>query len=290
MNWAGQGTLFNLRRSIHRLEKGLSFPERRSVFAEDYILDTVELLLKGRNDPGFDTPTLNWATAVLDRYFHVVERTPVVTRALDRYSEGNRSAGDPSMAPYPANERPGSETTFDELRTLAKRRRSVRFYTGEPVPEAVVRQALSVAAEAPSACNRQAFQYLYFNEPGTVASLADVPGGIAGYTVPSLIVVVGRYRGYFDERDVKAPIIDASLSVMGFILALETLGASSVCINWPNQPGRERRLRRLLDLEPDEFVVMMIGLGYADPSGLVPYSAKRPDDELLVVNGRLARR
>jgi hypothetical protein len=43
-------------------------------------------------------------------------------------------------------------------------------------------------------------------------------------------------------------------------------------------------------LESDEFVVMMIGLGYAAPTGLIPFSAKRPDRDLFVVNDRLRAR
>lgn len=287
MNWGGRGRLFNFRRSVHRLEKGLSFPDRRTVFAEDYIEDAVELFIAGQNDPAFDDETLAWGHAVMERYFRAVDHSPSIARAFRAYSEIERGPGDPSKSPYEASLRPASNVSFEDLAKLAERRRSVRFFEDRAVPEDVVRRALGIGAQAPSACNRQAFQYLYFTEREIVDRLSDVPGGIAGYRVPCLIVVIGRYRGYFDERDFKAPIIDASLSVMGFLLALETLGVSSVCINWPNHPAREKHLKRLIELEEDEFVVMMIGLGYATPTGRIPFSAKRPDRDLLVVNQRL---
>jgi nitroreductase len=289
-NWIGHGALFNFRRGIHRLEKGLSFPDRRAVFAEDYIGETVDLFRSGWDDPAFDGETLRWGQAVLARYFDTVDHTPAIARAFESYRRAKPGPSDLSRSPYQACVRPASNITFEELFNLAKRRRSVRFYEDRPVPEELVRRALQVGAQAPSACNRQAFQYLYFTERDVVDALSEVPGGIAGYRVPALIIVIGKYRGYFDERDVKAPIIDASLSVMGFLLALETLGLSSVCINWPNHPKRERELRRHIELESDEFVVMMIGLGYAAPTGLIPFSAKRPDRDLFVVNDRLRAR
>ena len=115
-----------------------------------------------------------------------------------------------------------------------------------------------------------------------VAKLSALPGGMVGYEVPSLVVVVGQYRGYFDERDVKVPMIDSSLAVMSFLFALETLGLSAVCINWPSVSGNEERLRKLVHLELDEAVIMMIGLGYPDLQGKIAYSAKREVGALLV--------
>jgi hypothetical protein len=49
-----------------------------------------------------------------------------------------------------------------------------------------------------------------------------------------------------------------------------------VCINWADLAPQEKEMSRLLQLTPDERVVMLIGFGYPDPDGLVPYSQKKP--------------
>jgi nitroreductase len=96
------------------------------------------------------------------------------------------------------------------------------------------------------------------------------------------VVVVGRLRNFADERDRHLIYIDSALAAMGFILALETLGLSSCMINWPDLPDKEGQMATLLALEPDERPVFLIAVGYADPSGKVARSVKKPVGELLV--------
>jgi len=114
-----------------------------------------------------------------------------------------------------------------------------------------------------------------------VQKIIQIPGGVRGYTVPSVVVITARYSGYFDERDLFVPFIDASHASMGFQLALETMGLSSVCINWPQIKKMDSRIRSLISLEEDECVVMLLGVGYPDPQGLIPYSGKK-DAGLMV--------
>jgi nitroreductase len=71
---------------------------------------------------------------------------------------------------------------------------------------------------------------------------------------------------------------------MSFVLALETLGLASCCINWPDVESRERGMASLLRLEPDERVVMLIALGYPDPDAMVPASGKKSLDTVRRYN------
>ena len=71
---------------------------------------------------------------------------------------------------------------------------------------------------------------------------------------------------------------------MSLILALETLGLSSCCINWPDIEKQELAAEKALKLEPDERIVMFVAVGYADPKGLIPYSEKRTPKELCRFN------
>jgi nitroreductase len=72
--------------------------------------------------------------------------------------------------------------------------------------------------------------------------------------------------------------VDASLAVMPFMMALETLGLSSSPINWPDFEPLERKMQKTLHLEDDERVIMLIAVGYADPEGLVAFSQKKELD------------
>jgi hypothetical protein len=70
-----EGARYRLRRSIHRLEKGLIMRPQREVFARDYIGETVELyascMAQPQSNGAGDGAELfhSWAGDVLHRYF-----------------------------------------------------------------------------------------------------------------------------------------------------------------------------------------------------------------------------
>lgn len=283
-NCQEKANLYNFRRNIHRIEKGLSNKNIKDVFAESYILETIKYLKEIKKVGVCEPNTLSWGEAVLEQYFQTCKHTKEVAEAYKLYKSLAPENSQPNWHPYPEKLRPKLSVQYEDLYQLALRRRSVRYYLDKVVKFDVVEKAMKVAALSPSACNRQAFKFLFYNDQDIVNKIAQIPGGVAGYKVPSIIVVIGSYKAYFDERDVNAPIIDSSLATMAFIFALETLGLSSVCINWPNLPDKDQNIRQLIHLEKDELVVMLIGVGYPDPQGKIPYSAKKDINELILCN------
>ncbi|RCJ25522.1 hypothetical protein A6770_27705 [Nostoc minutum NIES-26] len=292
INKNSQANLYNFRRNIHRLEKGLSYQHIKSLFAEDYIWETVYYLKEDEELGLFDANTKKWGESVLDLYFQTCQHSDKIREAYELYQTIKYETNESNCLdwiPYTSDSRPALSINYEALYQLALRRRSIRFYLKNEVDPVLIKKAMDVAALSPSACNRQSFKYLFFNEKRLVKEIAQIPGGVTGYEIPSVVVVIGSYRGYFDERDINAPLIDSSLSVMAFLFALETLGLSSVCINWPNLPDREKKMRQLIYLEPDEFIVMLIGVGYPFSEGKIPYSAKRSIENLIMVNERIIK-
>ena len=287
MNRNEYGNLYNFRRNIHRIEKGLIYKQSKGVFAEDYILETVNYLAQLKSSCVSDKNTIDWGEAVLTQYFKASKHTEKVAKAYALYQKLALENRQPSWCPYQEEKRPKLSVEYEAFYQLALRRRSIRHYLDKTVDFDVIKKAMNLAILSPSACNRQAFKFLFYNDKAIVKEISNMTGGITGYEVPSIIVVVGNYRGYFDERDVNAPIVDASLAIMAFIFALETLGLSSVCINWPALPDQDKSIRQLIHLENDEFIVLLIGVGYPDPEGKMPYSGKMDADELILCNERI---
>ena len=288
--------IYQLIRNTHRLEKGLSVPEdqRRSVFAEDYIVETVETLAKirrNRNSPasGF-SGTEAWAYDVLREYFQVVVKTKTINRAEEKFKKIiPAGSGEPgSRFPMKRKTKENSKIKFSELRQLALQRRSVRKYRSESVPREKIDKAIQIAALSPSACNRQAFHFLVFDDPHWVEQISQILPGIDYQQgeIPCVVGIVGNQGAYFDERDRHLIYIDGSLAAMSFQLGLETLGLSSCCINWPAINSLENKMEKLLRLENYERIVMFLSVGYPDPEGLVPYSQKKVVDEIKSFNDR----
>jgi nitroreductase len=283
-----------LRRNVHRLEKGISMRPRRDVFALDYLVETIEyyeFAVRNRDEAGaaVDPGELAWAHNVLVDYFSIVDRSnPVVAGAFARFSSTEEAyrATETSHRPYRRVDGTRSTVAYDDLLALAMQRRSVRWFTQERVPRDLIDKALLVGRQGPTACNRLPYEFRVFDEPELARKIAAIPFGSAGYShqVPAVAVVVGRLNHYFSPRDRHAIYVDSSLAAMGFMFALETLGLSSSVINWPDFEPLERKMQKALGLDYDERVVMLIAIGYADPEGLIPYSQKKSLDILRRYN------
>lgn len=293
-NLSDGSPIYQLIRNIHRLEKGLSVKGeyRRSFFAESYIIETVESFAKihrGQNAPSmYFTETKTWASDVLKQYFRTVEKTENIQKAEKRFQEIVDFDPEEHKNRFPVKRKfkEYSKVQYGELKQLALQRRSVRSYQSIPVPRKELDKAIQIAALSPSACNRQAFKFMVFDDPQWVEEICQILPGIDCQQgdIPCVVGVVGNQGAYFDERDRHLIYIDGSLAVMSFQLALETLGLSSCCINWPSIFQLEKRMEKLLGLEEHERVVMFLSVGYPDPEGLIPYSQKKSVDEIRSYN------
>ena len=275
-----------LRRNVHRLEKGLVMRPRAPSFAADYIGETVDELARLRTAGQLEAAEDKWAGDVLDEYFAVVRDTPPIEQARVRYgalTAAQEHHGSQRSVPQPRASWPAAPVSYDDFLALCRRRRSVRWFESRPVPRELVVRALDAAAQAPSAGNRQPFMFRYLEEADDAHRIAAIAMGTTGYAgnIPALVVLLGDLSCYPAERDRHVVYIDASLAAMQFMLALETLGLASCPINWPDVESLERQMARELKLPWHLRPVMLIAVGYADPAGGIPYSAKKPAAALL---------
>ena len=284
-------TVALLRRNVHRIEKGILMRPRRRSFALGYIEETVDCYaraLKISEGPCLESGERKWVHDVLSLYFSVVDSKGKIKRLRERFAalENGQSENDVCFVPYQRDLHEASPVSYEALWKLARRRRSVRWFIPKPVPRDLIDLAVQLGTQAPSACNRQPFQFRVFDDPDLVRRIARIPMGTGGYAenIPVITVVIGQQRHYFDERDRHLIYIDASLAVMGMVYALETLGLSTCCINWPDIEEREREMSAVLKLDPDERPIMCLAIGYPDPEGMVAYSQKKSLDVIRRYN------
>lgn len=281
-----------LRRNTHRLEKALIMEPRRPVFALDYIEETVEAFEAYRRDPSTIDPSLaRWSEDVLRAYFDAVEQDDHLAALHRRFlvAAGDRDPGlglEMDHAPFQRKQSPELSVSYEALLDLAMRRRSVRWFEDKPVPRELIDQALMVGRQSPSACNRQPFEYRIYDDPELVRRVASLPFGAAGYSqnIQTVVVMVGKQDNFFSARDRHVPYIDAALSAMAFMFALETLDLASSVINWPDFEPLERKMAKAIGLEPYERVIFLMAVGYPRSDGGVPFSAKKSLDFLRSYN------
>jgi nitroreductase len=284
----GGGNQYFLRRSLHRLEKGLMQTPRRETFAVDYIREVVAAMAarRGASSPHGDADLLSWARSIVGEYFRVArgdERIDTARAAFQKTEAGREPdcCASPSV-PYKRREIALSDVTYDQLHALAVQRRAIRWYLDKPVPRELVDKAIELAKLSPSACNRQPFEVRIVEDRDKIERMLKLAGGCGGFetNVPALAVIVGHLRAFFSERDRHLIHVDSGLFAMSFCLAMETLGLSSCCINFAEEAQRERDARKEISLGQDEKIVLLVAFGYADPEGMVAVSQKKGLDEI----------
>lgn len=274
-----------LRRNTHRLEKGLIMQPRRKIFAEAYIAETIDCFAKCLLSDELCSDELKWAQDVLVKYFAITENSTILDKARQHFESLTLKNVDNNEAslPYMHQERVNSKVTQADLFDLFKQRRSVRWYEQKPVDMALISQAIDMSAQAPSACNRQPFQFYTITDMDKASDIAALAMGTTGFSdnIPALIVVVGDLSAYPAERDRHVIYIDGGLASMQLMLAFETLGLSSCPINWPDVEILERKIAKKLDLDMHLRPIMLISVGYADANGQIPFSQKKGASTLI---------
>lgn len=272
--------VFFVRRHIHMLEKGLSMVPRRDTFGVDYIDELVSAVRVCSEDGKLDPVTSGWVIDTLDAYFEATKdsSSDVIRRARQEYRStklGERAEG--YFGPVVVGADSEDLPSYAEILALSHSRQSVRWFEDRLVSRDLVDNAVEVAMQAPSACNRLPYRFIVIDDKDLIGRVASIPGGTKGYVhnLVGLVAVVGDLSAYAHSRDRHLIYIDASLATMGFLLAMQSQGVATCCINWPDSREADAKMAKLFGLEAYERTVMLVAYGFPLSSGLVPGSGKR---------------
>ncbi len=274
-----------LRRNTHRLEKGLIMKPRKPVFAESYIIETVNCLSQCLHQNSIEPAELKWAQDVLAKYFEIITLSPIIEKAKEIFELLPLADAQSTISsiPYVFSERECSTINSQSLHQLFKQRRSIRWYQDKKVDIKLIEQAVEMASQAPSACNRQPFQFYTFTDPKRASEIASIPMGTKGFSdnIQALIVIVGDLSAYPKERDRHVIYIDGGLVAMQLMLAFESLGLSTCPINWPDMELYEQQMDKALALEKYQRPIMLMAVGYGKKDGGIPFSQKKTAEQLI---------
>jgi nitroreductase len=162
------------------------------------------------------------------------------------------------------------------LRTL----RTVRRFTDQPVPQAVVDDLLTVARWSGSAKNRQPWTFVVVRDPAMLRQLAEAEGTarhLAGAALGIVLVMDG------DPDQVQQETYDEGILSQRLQLAAQAHGLGSA-IGWFKGEGRET-VKALLGIPPERLVRTVVSFGYEDVAAegarSHPPQARKPLSEIV---------
>ncbi|HEY7397758.1 MAG TPA: nitroreductase family protein [Gaiellaceae bacterium] len=197
------------------------------------------------------------------------------------------------------------ERSCEFLETM-RTRRSVRHFSGEPVADELVENALRVAGSAPSGANQQPWSFVVVSDEATKARIraaaeheeellyreragaeyldAIRPIGTdwikPHLTDAPILIAVFEQPWRFDENGEKHKHYYVRESVgiaVGFLLAaLHTAGLATLT----HAPSPMRFLSEILERPENERPFLLIPVGYPAPEAEVPQLEKKSLDEI----------
>lgn len=219
----------------------------------------------------------------------------------------------PSPLDFP---RLNAETQLERMRDFAawmRRRRTIRHFSAEPVPIAIIDSAIAVASSAPSGANRQPWTFVVVSDPDVKRRIREAaeaeeresyerrmpddwlealaPLGTDWHkefleVAPYLIVVFRQDYGLGPgpdgaEQHVKHYYVMESVGIAcGFLLAALHWAGLATLTHTPSPMGF---LASILGRPKNEKPYLLIPVGYPAADAVVPQIRKKSLDQVRIV-------
>lgn len=145
------------------------------------------------------------------------------------------------------------------LDQVMQSRRSVRRYNSVFVPEEQIARIIEAGMWAPSACNKQAWRFLYLDEPKQLKKILD--NGAASFLKETKQAILVLYNNHIDNIEYLDHLQSAAAAIENMLLKSCDLGVAAcwVC----NLPSK-RTIRKLFGIPNYYDPVALLTLGYSD--------------------------
>lgn len=157
-------------------------------------------------------------------------------------------------------------------------RRNVRTYTDQPIPAADLDRILDAGRRAPSASNRQHWDFVVTTDRAQLEALSHVWRG-AGHLAKATAGIVLVVPHPESERDERIDLYDLGQATYAIMVAAAGLGVGSGHASI----GDREEARRIFGIPEDHDPAYLIGLGYPDDRPLRPTDKlkRRPLEEVV---------
>ncbi|BFK00755.1 hypothetical protein F020042I8_33160 [Bacteroides xylanisolvens] len=153
------------------------------------------------------------------------------------------------------------ELTNINFKVLAEGRHSFRHFGLNDVSDELIRNALDIAKNSPSACNRQAYRVHVFKGEEKDLILQLQGGANSFYKeVNKAILITGDLNRYY-STEMHLPYVDASLFAMSLMYAFTSLGIASIPLTMGRKLSILRDIPKKLSIPLNETPVILIAIG-----------------------------
>ena len=265
-------------KAYHSLEKGFSYQNFRYGFGKGVLAELLELLeIYNEKKYRTDQPVYQTALSNLYQYIEIHEENG---HNVDELKERVQNLG------HTTNKDGGviwltKEDIFEaaesDFKDFSLSRHSVRDYSSEPVDMELIEKALKLAANTPSACNRQPWKVRIVEDKKLKKTIQNNQNGNRGFGdyIDKFIIITSDISNYARNRERNQANIDGGMYAMNLIYSLHYYKIATVPLSASLGLVQEKNLREAFDVAESENFIMFIGIGNYIDDFKVPISHRR---------------
>ena len=168
---------------------------------------------------------------------------------------------------------------MDDVLNLLKSRRSIRKYKDKPVEEEKIQKCLEAARWAPSASNKQPWEFLIVTDEATRIKLSELHP-YAKFVAESPVVFIPLTN---PEIHQKYHMSDTALATMQYMIEAHSLGLGSFWVGVYNlkeeKSSSENQIKELLNIPESYRIISMLPLGVPNISLT---KKRKPISEIMI--------
>lgn len=273
----------------HAIEKGLSHDKLRLGFGKKKIERLLNLLNMWENR-GYPTTDRRYLTAVsvLKRYIQVHEESNFNISKIK--NEILFLDGINTKNPFKGGEVSISKSFFEELRNenfekFSSSRRSIRNFGEKEVSINRIKDAVRLATNYPSVCNRQSVNTYVVHNKDIMRKCLEIQNGIQGMGNNASAVLIitsdNQYFGNLNERN--ESFIDGGIFSMNLLYSLTYNDIASCALNANLNTKRMKKIRNLVGIPNSEDIVMFMICGSYPEKCKFPVSIRDSVEDVITI-------
>lgn len=275
--------------SYHIIEKGLAMPHRRLGFGIPALRALINECKEFLSHFGSDNSQFVHAVQVIFEYEKLHEDNGY-SLPIDLKREIEQlHASLPLLAPS-CQVSLSRDEFFNDVNAsfdaFSNSRHSTRHFNGAADKETII-QAISLAQNAPSSCNKQPTRVHLVTNNNLVNEILQKQGGNRGFgqDIKSIIVLTTNISCYSQVGERRSGFVDLGIYSMNLLYALHFYKIGAIPLIWLSSKKRDKWLNDILEISANnEIPVLIVGVGKVSDYPSLVNSPRKKLNEVLTIH------
>ena len=269
----------------HALEKGMGVPDVKRGYGQEKANKLVRVLYNIKESGDCESYEFKESLAVLKAYCNYQKREGIKIQEIEEELVSlitNIEQNDCHGGYQTLNRDVLLQGTKVDFEQFIQTRHSMRCFSNELILAEEIENAIRLAKQAPSACNRQPWKLYY-------SMRRDVNKSIMSCVTPQSFLsqipyfgVVTVDRSMFNDSEINQWYVNGGIFLAYLGLAFHHLGIGSCVLQYPVFSNTRNRLRSKLQIPGLEEIIAVIGYGkYPDKAKCI-IACRKSDQDIAV--------